>query len=497
MGKFDVIIIGAGLGGLECGAILSKEGWNVCVIEKNPVAGGCLQSFRRNGLLLDTGMHYVGSMDEGQLLYLYFKYFGITDRLRMRRLEADGFDVIGLGDKQYRLATGFEGFAGGLSEYFPAERRNLERYCGLMKEIGSTIGPEVLRSGHISQGSFDYFNRPASEVCDEMIGDPVLREILAGNSMLYDGVRGATPLYHYGTINYSFIAGPYRFVGGSQQLPDALIDVIRANGGTVMTGRRVTSIDAGGDGKVRSVTLSTGERLEAGHFISSLHPAVTFGLLTDTTALRKSRVARIMAMKNTRSTFSAYLVMKKGRVPYNNRNYYFYPTEKTWSAVQEKDGHAPQPVLMSMQAPVEGEHVEVVNLLATTDFGDFERWEDTTVGRRGAEYEELKARKAEEMIDFTESHYPGLKGNIEHVYTSSPLTYRDYTGTPEGGAYGIMKDSSAPLANVIPVRTKLPNLLLTGQSLNVHGALGVTVTAALTCAELLGTEYLAKKIGNV
>lgn len=45
MSKYDVIIIGSGLGGLTCGATLSKEGYNVCVIEKNPVPGGCFQTF--------------------------------------------------------------------------------------------------------------------------------------------------------------------------------------------------------------------------------------------------------------------------------------------------------------------------------------------------------------------------------------------------------------------------------------------------------------------
>ena len=56
MKKFDVIIVGSGLGGLECGAILSKEGFNVCVLEKNRVLGGCLQSFKRHNKVLDTGI---------------------------------------------------------------------------------------------------------------------------------------------------------------------------------------------------------------------------------------------------------------------------------------------------------------------------------------------------------------------------------------------------------------------------------------------------------
>ena len=69
---YDIVIIGGGLGGLQCGYILAKNGLNVCVLEKNPVLGGCLQSYRRRGaectLEFDSGMHYVGGLDQGQPL---------------------------------------------------------------------------------------------------------------------------------------------------------------------------------------------------------------------------------------------------------------------------------------------------------------------------------------------------------------------------------------------------------------------------------------------
>ena len=74
-------------GGLECGAILSKEGFNVCVVEKNAQFGGCFQTYQRKGHLLDTGIHYVGSLDEGQVMNQYFRYFGIMDKLKIKRLD--------------------------------------------------------------------------------------------------------------------------------------------------------------------------------------------------------------------------------------------------------------------------------------------------------------------------------------------------------------------------------------------------------------------------
>ena len=98
MDKFDVVIIGGGLGGLSCGAILSKEGLSVCILERHNHIGGCLQSFKRKGYSLDTGMHYVGNLSEGDTLYQYFKYFGILDKIRFQQLDIDGFDVINLGN---------------------------------------------------------------------------------------------------------------------------------------------------------------------------------------------------------------------------------------------------------------------------------------------------------------------------------------------------------------------------------------------------------------
>ena len=69
MEKFDVIIVGSGLGGLECGFILAKNGMKVCILEQDTQTGGCLRTFQRGDMLFDTGFHYVGGLDEGQSLH--------------------------------------------------------------------------------------------------------------------------------------------------------------------------------------------------------------------------------------------------------------------------------------------------------------------------------------------------------------------------------------------------------------------------------------------
>ena len=79
---------------------------------------------------------------------------------------------------------------------------------------------------------------------------------------------------------------------------------------------------------------------------------------------------------------------------------------------------------------------------------------------------------------------------IEKQYTSTPLTYRDYTLTPCGSAYGVRKDYRNLLMTTLSPRTPIPNLLLTGQNLVLHGVEGVTRTALMTCEELLGKDYI-------
>ena len=91
--KFDTVIIGAGLGGLQCAYILAKHGQNVCVVEKNAQIGGCLQTFKRGNHYFDTGFHYVGGLSEGQPLYRLFEYFQLL-KLPWYQLDTNAFDEV-------------------------------------------------------------------------------------------------------------------------------------------------------------------------------------------------------------------------------------------------------------------------------------------------------------------------------------------------------------------------------------------------------------------
>lgn len=162
MSKYDIIIIGSGLGGLECGAILSKEGYHVCVLEKNELFGGCFQTYQRGGHRMDTGIHYIGSLDEGQIMNQYFRYFGIMDKLSIKRMDEEVFDRIYYKDAIYDYAMGHERFMETLCHSFPHERENLKRYVAAIRSVGNLISTDHLKKGRLSQEGMDFFATSAA-----------------------------------------------------------------------------------------------------------------------------------------------------------------------------------------------------------------------------------------------------------------------------------------------------------------------------------------------
>ncbi|MBQ6689858.1 MAG: NAD(P)/FAD-dependent oxidoreductase [Bacteroidales bacterium] len=494
--RYDVVIIGSGLGGLACGSILSKEGMSVCVLERHSVIGGCFQSFKRGRYTLDTGIHYVGSLAPGQTMNQYFKYFGVLDKIRLRRLDEDAFDKICFSDgKCYAHAMGYDAFQETLSRSFPDQREGLADYCDMLRKVGGVITPQVLRQGLLSSGGIEFMGQSIYDEIARMISDQRLRNVLAGSISQYAGHPDKSSVYEHAMVNHSNIEGSYSFVGGTQHVADAFADVIRANGGEVYTSSEVTGIHLEGD-KAEWVEVNGQHRIMAANVISAIHPSVTLSLLENNTVIKKAYFTRVNSLENSYGIFTTYLLLKPDTFKYKGTNMYLYDTPSVWSAHQDCMNDELRSMLVCMQPKEGSQYTDVVTLLTPMIASQMEKWSDTHVGRRGDDYVDFKEKYAQRMIDFACRWIPELRGCIHAVHTASPLTYRDYTLTPQGSAYGIVKNYNNPVVCHLPSRTKVSNLFITGQNLNVHGCIGVAVSAAVTCSEFLGTEYLAKKIGN-
>ena len=496
MPKYDIVIIGSGLGGLICANMLSKEGYNVCVIEKNKQLGGCLQTFKRNDCIFDTGIHFVGSLDKGQILNRFFNYFGIMDKLKLKRLDEDGFNVIHFNNKEYKHAMGYERFKEELLQQFPNENKSLDTYIHKLNEVVDSMNLYNLReiennnlidNSYITSSAFDFLNS-----CSDNFD---LKSVLAGANSLYAGIPDKTSLYIHALINHSFIQSSWRLVDGSDQISDLLAETIIANGGTILKNSKVEELVFEND-KIKFAKLSNGELIEGTNFISNVHPAVTMEMV-DQNKIRPAYRHRIMNIENTISNFTVYIVLKKNSFKYQNYNYYHHNSNNVWGANSYSTDKWPDSYMLLTSANSKSdEWADSLILLSYMTYEEVKKWENTTVEKRGQEYLDFKHQKAETLIDLVEQKYPNLRNCIETYYTSTPLTYRDYTATKEGSLYGIERDCRDPLKSYVPSKTKIPNLYFTGQNINLHGAIGVAIGSMLTCGEFVGLNNLIKKIAD-
>lgn len=489
------VIIGSGLGGLSCGCILAKNGYEVTVLEQGLQAGGCLQCFRRGDAVFDTGMHYIGSADRGQVLHTILNYLGVGDSIRLERLDPTGYDVISFCGEQYRLANGRENFVDSLARRFPENRDELLRYCDLIDQVAASSPMHTLNINADIETFAKYQTVSVGEVIDSVVSDPTLRQVLAGISPLYAGEKDVTPFYAHALIADFYNQSSFRIVGGSGTLTDAMVDVIRNNGSQVLTRKKAERIECNSTGATAVIT-SDGERFPADVVVSAIHPANTVGLV-DSHLLRPAYRRRLEHARNTTSVFTLYLKFRKNRVRYLNHNIFYYRGDTVWDCQRSNDATWPKFMLYMHFCHRENpEFAETAEVLTYMDYRETEQWAGTRLGQRGESYEQFKRMKAEQLIDALEQEIPGIRDDIEEYYTSTPLTWRDYTGVPEGAMYGMAKDVNLVGAGCISPRTNIPNLLLAGQCVTLHGMLGVLAGSLMTCSELLTADVLFSRLRN-
>lgn len=494
--KFDVVIIGSGLGGLLCGNILSREGFSVCIIEKNHKPGGSLQTFGRKACIFNTGLNYTESLNDGQVLNQYFRYFGLLGKLKLQKLNEDGFDIISIQGQKYKLAMNHRRYADTLLEYFPHEKEGISQYLKKIKSICQANSLYTFSNEYSNIFEFSSLGTGAANFIASVIKDQRLQQVIAGNNILYAGHEKKTPLFIHAIINNSFIDSAWRIKDGSHNLVKILTDNIIQQGGKLLTGIKAEKFITENN-KIRFVTLADKTQIEGKYFIANTHPEQILNM-TDARNISNMFNRRIRSLEDTMGIFTLYLVFKKNSFPYLNYNFYHYNQENVWIAGNYDPALWPQHYVFMATATSKSEtYAESASVLTYMDFNELRKWENTETGKRGEEYEAFKIQKAEKLIEAIEIQFPGIRSCVEAYYTSTPLTWRDYTGTRAGSAYGILKDFNRPLESIILPKTKISNLFLTGQNINVHGILGVTISSVLTCAEIIDLRYLLNKISSV
>ena len=474
------------MGGLSCGVILARKGYDVTVLEQGTQVGGCLQCFTRKGGKFETGMHFIGSASKGQTLDRLLSFLEVRPDITLSQLDTTGYDIVSICGQHFRFANGREAFINQMSSYFPSQRDALERYFDMVGKVACASSMHSLN--HVETDAavnLEFQMRTINEVIDSVITDPLLAKVLVGNLPLYAAEKDKTPFATHAFVMDFYNQSAYRIVGGSDQVAASLVKTIGRYGGRVLTRSKATKIICD-DTHATGVEVNGSAFVEADIVISDAHPMRTLELL-DTNLIRPAFRKRINAIPQTVGGFSVYLRFKDNTVPYLNSNFYSYLQGTPWDCERYDEASWPKGYLyMHLCHEPQPQFAKTGVIISYMQMADVERWKGTKVGHRGEDYEAFKHEKAERLLAALEHEFPGLRNNIADYYTSTPLTYQDYTGTEGGSMYGIAKDVSLGAACRVSHRTRVPNVLQTGQNINSHGILGVLVGTIVTCTEIVG-----------
>lgn len=497
MNKDKVLILGAGLGGLFTGAFLAHYGLKVTILEKSHTIGGGLQTFQRSGITYETGMHILVGFQPGGSLYRICRFLGILDDLDLFQLPLDCEATLIDMEQGHplRIPQGREAYTQFLINKFPLEEKNIRAYIDALYEIASGIDLFNLRepSNAIDE---EAFTTSVGDFLDRFTHDPRLQQVMGLLSTLYGGKRNETPVYVHALISVLFINGAFMFRHSSQSLANALSRIICRQGGEIVTSCPVQSIEVK-DRIVQRVITCDGRTWQADRYVSSLHPTITIGMCTPG-SFPKAYASRLQSIPNSHSCFKVFYELLPDRgFPILDSPVYLLDGQKNFWNLQHIDESWPHGTALFMSPDeINAEGHRMLMAVSPMSFDAVRPWADSNHATRPQAYLNWKEAQIERISDLISRQYPTFRKSIVQRFAATPLTFRDWLNAPEGNMYGYSKNAGNILLSHIPVQTKVQNLLLTGQCINLHGICGVPLAALQTAEAILGSHIILHDIQN-
>nr|MDA3823225.1 FAD-dependent oxidoreductase [Bacteroidales bacterium] len=240
--KYDVIIIGGGLGGLTAGAKLAIEGRHILLLEQHDRPGGCATTFTRKGFTMEVGLHEMDGLHPADGKTKIFNELGVSDGVEF--LELPDFFRFHNGRTDFLMPHDKEEAIAKLKEHFPDQSEGIDTY---FERLANAMRINVMerRNPDISVG----------EYLDSIFTDEELKLVLLGNLGYFHDDPYSLALRYFAIAEGAYFNGRANYIkGGSQKLSDRLVEIIRENGGKVLLNHKVTDITVKDD-KVSGLTF--------------------------------------------------------------------------------------------------------------------------------------------------------------------------------------------------------------------------------------------------
>ncbi len=481
--KDNVLIIGSGIGGLSTAIILAKLGFQVTVIEKNNLPGGLMRSYTREGIDCDVGVHYLGALDDGQILKRLFNYLGVTSQIPIERMGRDGIiDKYIFDDFTFDLPEGLNEYENNLINSFPDEMSQISVIMKSLRQAAERIN--CLDFLFSSQSGFSMLeqSKPLGKILNEGKCSPNLRAVL-GVPCNWIGVPiNECPSFYHNMVLATYLFSSWRLRCSGSEMANVFVERFKSLGGRIIKGAEVEKILVNSR-IVEGVMVKSGQIISSPIVIGAVHPKVVLNMLPEG-AIRPSYRKRISQLDDTNGIFSVHAQVDGSshmEIPYN-----------IFRVNMDKNGNVLDTKFYQLRKNKQVGKT-ILTILTSGKAELWRQWEDTTTGRRGNAYIEEKTKEGWRLIKEAEKVF-GPLGITKLLDTYTPLTIRDWVKSPGGSAYGVLRSSRQLLSAALLNRTPVKGLFLAGQSVMAPGILGTIIGSLSTVKLIIGNERFRKLV---
>ncbi len=476
--RFDSIVIGAGISGLVDAILLAEVGQKVLVLEQHTIAGGYLQQFKRKETVFDVGFHYMGSTDQGKPMRQFLEHLEIWDQLEMLPFPTDRAIEVRQGSRRFGYPNRWEAFRQKAISTWPNEALALESYCDAVDALCAKFRWFHLRRDvkYEHPLDMDLPTHALSEELERRFVDPWLREVLAVQSFNLGLHSHEIPWSKHALAFRSNFDTTMRVRGGGARLTDQLMRRGRELGVEYRFRQDVCGFDCEGR-RVKAVTSKSGERIEADLFVAACHPKPILRCFDDVD-LKPMYKERVLELRDSRGALQVFLRLAKPATSFAGSCVMLTDTSL------REGSPALDTLLIVDPSNLEPDSAPRLEVMTYLDAAPFAKWKDTSLMRRGTEYETFKQELSDRVVRAVTTIAPEISDTILDVYAATPLTDQSYTRNENGGVFGISHDISQQGANRPMPRVRMKNLYFTGHSMTMPGICGTFINAFDTCSML-------------
>ncbi len=490
--KYDVIVIGSGIGGLTTASLLSKKGWKVLILEKERQAGGYGVSFKRGARIFDATGAFVGGCQEGGDFYQILREAGAekdVEFIPVRQIENvyPGFKI--------RLEEGgYAFYMDALLRLFPEEEKGLKAYLSLVRQIGEEIR-SYSRMTWANKVFFPFYFRSLLRF-HRTSHRAILDRLFRGGEikMVLHTLPATEPpsrlsfLFVATLINKALMEGVYYPRGGMGKISQAFLHSFLRAGGEIQFQAEVTGLFVE-NRRIGGVETRDGRRFDAPFVISNINPNLLGKMLPKES--ERPFMGRWKALEYSLSCFILYLAtdldLKGMGLPY-------FTYLRSLSDLEEEGllmarGEIPKNPTLIVSAPTHldsslappGQHL--LKILVTVPYSYRESWGKGDPGK----YHQIKGEFSERVLEQVESKLiPDLRNHLLFSEGATPLTLERYTGNEAGAMYGLASTPEQIGSSRPPHPTSIPGLFQVGHYTRPsHGIVGTGLSGLFAARSIL------------